>query len=738
MAKASPLQASFNGGELSPRMDGRADYEKYQTGCSVLENFIPTIQGPARKRGGTHYADSVLNATYRSWLGRFEFSFDQAFVLEFNNDKLGFFTNRGRLLNLGVPYTITTPYTNANLVNSDGGFALSMVQTGDVVYIAGGSAKPQKLSRLGNTNWTIVDYQPDDGPFLDQNTTESTTIYSSAQTGAVTLTASANVFTADHVGALIRLDVQDLSKVRPWEPAKSITVNDLRRSDGKTYKATNTSTTGSVKPVHSKGTAYDGSDTATGVNWDFQDPGYGIARITAYTSPTQVSATVITKFPFPAGVVLVGNATWRWQFGAWGAHNEYPKKVGLWRDRIVWAGLRTQWMSVSGDYDSMAPDDAGQQTTESAITIEPGSNENNSVRWLHAGDLLLVGTAGCEFAVGPQTDADPVGPANIKAPRKSGFGGRDVVTQSAADAVFFVDKSGRRVREALHNSDTGEYGARDVTVLADHVTESGIIDLAYQPSRDSVLWAARADGALIAFTYEREQNVFAWHRHPIGGDGIVECVACIPAPDGSRDDLWMVVRRTVNGATVRYVEWMDPGHEDGDAQEESFYVDSGLTYSGVATTTLTGLGHLEGETVKVLVNGATHPDRTVSGGSITLQRSTTKAHAGLGYSARLRTMRLEAGGSFGTSQGRVKRSAEVVVRLLNTLGLRYGANFDTMDEVAFRMPADPMDAAPPLFSGDKRLPWPEGYGTDGYLCFESPDPLPCTIQALMPVVVTND
>lgn len=738
MGKAAPIQATFNGGELSPLMDGRVDYEKYQTGCSVMENFVATIQGPARKRGGTHYVDSVLNAAFRSWLARFEFSFDQAFVLEFNDNDLGFFTDRGRLLNLGVPYTIATPYTDADLVTADGGFALSMVQTGDVVYIAGGNKAPQKLSRLGNTNWTITEYRPDDGPFLDQNTNESLTIYASAQTGSVTLTASSAVFTANHVGALIRLDVQDLSKVRPWEPAKTIAANDLRRSDGKTYKAQNASTTGSVKPTHSKGTAFDGSDLATGVNWNFEDPGYGIARITAYTSPTQVTATVITKFPFPANVVGAGNPTWRWQFGAWGAHNEYPKKVGLWRDRIVWAGLRTQWMSVSGDYGSMSPDDAGQQTTESAITIEPGSNENNAIRWLAAGDLLLVGTAGCEFAIGPQTDSDPVGPANIKAPRKSGFGGRDVVTQAAADAVFFVDKSGRRVREVMHNSDTGEYGARDVTVLAEHVTKSGVVDMAYQPSRDSILWATRADGALVAFTYEREQNVFAWHRHPIGGNGIVESVTCIPSPDGTRDDLWLCVRRTINGATVRYVEWMDPGYEAGDSQEDSFYVDSGLTYSGPAVNVLSGLGHLEGQTVKALVNGATHPDRVVTGGQITLQRTTTKAHVGLGYSARLRTMRLEAGGNFGTSQGRVKRAAEVIIRVLNTLGLKYGARFDALDEVSFRKPADPMGTAPPLYSGDLRLSWPGGYETDGYLCFESSDPLPCTIEAVAPAVVTND
>lgn len=735
MPRASPAITAFNGGELSPSMEGRIDFAKYATGCSVLENVVPRTQGPGRKRGGTHFVDASLNSAYRSWLGRFEFSYDQSFVLEFNHDKIGFFFNRARVTSGGPAYTVTTPYTDSLLRNSEGAFALSMVQTGDIVYIAGAGKAPQKLSRLSNTNWTMAEYRPDDGPYLDQNTTEATTVYSDAATGSVTLTASASIFTANHVGALVRLEVQNLSSVRPWEAAKSISTNDLRRSDGKTYKALNTATTGSVKPTHSKGSAYDGSDAA-GVNWEFQDPGYGVARITGYTSGTVVTATVIKTLP--AGVVGSGNASWRWSFGAWGAHNEYPQKVALWRDRLIFAGLRTVWMTVAGDYDSMAPDEEGQQTTESAIAVTPASSENNAIRWMQPADALLVGTAGAEFAIAPGTDSDPLGPANIKAPQQSSFGGRNINAVRVGDSVFFVDKSGRRVRESRYDLDTNAYQARDVTVLADHITRGGITDMTYQSAPDSILWAVRGDGRLLGFTYERDQDVYGWHPHRVGGDGIVEAVQVIPAPDGSRDDLWLTVQRVVNGSTVRYIERMDAGHMTGDDQADGFYVDCGLTYDGTAATTITGLSHLEGETVAVCADGAAHPNRVVAGGQITLQNVASVVHVGLAYAAKLRPMRIEAGSADGTAQGKLKRAHRVTFRFLETLGCKYGRTFDDLLEIPFRSAADPMDAPPPLYTGDKTVTWPGGYDGDAYLCLVHDQPLPWTLVAIFPRLSTSD
>ncbi len=735
--RASPILSNFNGGELSPRLDGRVDYEKYASGCSVLSNFIPTVQGPAVFRAGTRYVDAVRQPANRSWLTRFEFTYAQAFVLEWTNLKVAFFANRGRLLSGGAAYEVTTPYTSADLVNADGGFNLSFVQTGDVLYIAGGNKPPQKLSRLANTNWTIAEFQPAAGPWMDANLTESLTVYASAQTGSVTLTASSALFTSSHVGALIRLETQHPGNVPPWEPDKATNLSELRRSDGKTYKALNADTTGSIKPTHDKGQAWDGSKSPKMVQWEFQDAGYGVARITAVTDSTHATATVLTNLP--DGVVTSGGATWRWLLGAWGAHNEYPTRVTLYRDRLVWAGQRNVWTSVAGDYENLSPDDVGQQTDESAISIRPASSEANAIRWIQAADALLVGTAGAEFAIGPQTDSDPLGPANVKAVIQSSFGGRALPAPRVGESVMFVDKTGRRVREVRYNVDTGLYQAADMTVLAEHVTAAGLVDLAWQQSPESVLWAVRADGVLLGLTYEKEQNVYAWAPYPLGGtDAAVESIACIPAPDGTRDDLWLAVRRTVNGATVRTVERMEATYRDGDERRDALYVDCGLSYSGASATTISGLDHLEGETVAVVVDGAAHPARVVSGGSISLAIAGTHVVVGLPYSGRLRTMRLEGGSAEGTAQGKTKRLTKVTLRLIASLGGRAGPNFDTMDRLVMRRGSTPMDGPPPLLSGDVLVSWPGGYETDGYVCIEQDQPFPFTVAAIVPIFQTQE
>ena len=738
--RASPILSNFNGGELSPRLDGRTDFEKYGSGCSVMENFIPTVQGPAVFRAGTRFVAAVRQNAYRSWLSRFEFNYVQAFVLEWTNTKLAFFTNRGRLLSGGTPYEITTPYTAADLVNTEGGFALSMAQSSDVIYIAGGNKPPQKLSRLGNTNWTIAEFQPTAGPWMDANLVETDTIYASAQTGSVTLTANTARFTSAHIGALIRLEVQNQSKVPPWEPDQTINISELRRSDGKTYKAANAGKTGSVKPTHDKGFAWDGSkDTGSpsNVNWEFQDAGYGIARITAVTDSTHATATVLTQLP--DGVVTSGGATWRWLWGAWGAHNEYPRRVTLYRDRLTWTGTRNVWTSVAGDYENLSPDDVGQQTDESAINVSPASGEANAIRWVAAADALLVGTAGGEFAIGPQTTSDPFGPANVKAPIQSGFGGRELPSPRVGDSVFFVDKTGRKLREVRYNVDTATYQAADMTVLAEHVTRGGLIDLAWQQSPESILWAVRADGVLVGLTYEKEQNVYGWSRCPLGGtDTVVESITCIPAPDGTQDDLWLSVRRTVNGATFRSVEYMERPYRDGDDRRDAFYVDCGLSYSGAAVSSVSGLSHLEGETVSVVVDGSSHPDRVVTGGAISLQLAGSRVVAGLPYRGRLRTMRIEGGSAEGTAQSKTKRATKVAARLIGSLGGRMGPSWDVMDRLQMRKGSTAMDGPPDLVSGDVLVSWPGGYETDGYICLEQDQPFPFMVAALIPIFQTQE
>lgn len=312
----------------------------------------------------------------RTWLVRFEFSIEDSYMLEFGDGYVRFYTNRGQVqvsavaayngatayvvgdlvsnggtnyyciaattgnappnatywyALTGTIYEIPSPYAAADLTNADGTFALRYVQTGDVVRLAHPDYPPQVLTRYGATDWTLeeIDFEPP--PFKAINS-GATTVYASAATGAVTLNASASLFTAAMVGQYVYLAEKDVRSTTMWEAGKAVTSTNVRRSNGKNYEALNSATTGSIKPVHTSGAVYDGD---TGVQWQYLDPGYGWARITGYTSATVVSATVVSRIP--ANAVGAGNASTRWALQAWNDEDGYPSSVTFFRERSVWA-----------------------------------------------------------------------------------------------------------------------------------------------------------------------------------------------------------------------------------------------------------------------------------------------------------------------------------------------------------------------------------------------------------------
>lgn len=251
-----------------------------------------------------------------------------------------------------------------------------------------------------------------------------------------------------------------------------------------------------------------------------------------------------------------------------------------------------------------------------------------------------------------------------------------------------------------------------------------------------MLWLVMGDGQLWGLTLDREQEVIAWHRHDLGG--FVEAVQTIPAPDGSRDDLWLIVRRTVGGASVRYVEYLDRGHDEGDAQADAFFVDSGLTYSGAPATTISGLSHLDGQTVAVLADGGVHRPLVVTSGRIVLDAPASRVHAGLGFRSVASPMPNDDGAARGTAQGKTKRVANIDVRVYESLGFRVGPSLTKLRSIKFRDASVGFGSPPPLFTGDVRLDFDGDWGPDAPLYFVQDDPFPMTLLAVMPETTTNE
>lgn len=318
------------------------------------------------------------------------------------------------------------------------------------------------------------------------------------------------------------------------------------------------------------------------------------------------------------------------------------------------------------------------------------------------------------------------------------------MTPAAVDeAILFIERNGRRLNELLFDFDSDGFAALDMNVLNDTVLKPSCLEVAWQTRPWRTLWHRKSDGALASFIYNRQQQIVGWGNHEIGGDngsgfGEVIAVTAIPGSaatnSGERDELWMIVERVIDGNTVKYVEFMEGDFEDDTELGDAFYVDSGATFNGTPTTTITGLGHLEGETVKVLADGSVHPDVVVTGGQITLERAVMKAQIGLSAPYLMQTLKIEIGSPIGTSIGKKKRIPRVLLILDRTMNASIGPDAATQEIVPNFVEGDPMDAPRALLTGEFLVDIESEWERDPRLVMAGDDPGPWTLLGMRPDV----
>lgn len=404
---------------------------------------------------------------------------------------------------------------------------------------------------------------------------------------------------------------------------------------------------------------------------------------------------------------------------------EVPDNVSIFRERLVLSVNRRQHMSVAGDFPNFsAYDGSGHVVADCALDLDLLSGDLSPVSWMAPSRNLVLGSFGGERSIGEQNISNAFGPTNVKVDVSSSYGSRDVPPAIVGSDVLYIDRSGRRVRRSGLALDPQD--AADLSILSEHIgAESPFIDSAWQQSPSSILWLVQADGGLCGLTYDRTQDVVAWHRHDIGGT--VFSICSIPSPDGTRDDLWLVVRRGLGSDTVTYLEVMPDDFTLGRSVADQCFLDCSLTYDGSATLTISGLDHLKGQTVQALAHGFVIPDLIVSNaGVVTLPSMYEKVHIGLHHPSRIRTMRLEKSPD-GVSQGKIGRIHRVVLRLMDSVGVKVGPSFTKMDLKEFRIATMAMDTAVPIQTLDLSCDFPGDYEEANYVCIEQGQPLPLTI-----------
>ena len=853
MARVAAELTNFTGGELSPRLDGRNDLTKYSSSCKRLDNFIIYPHGAAARRSGTTFVAEVADSDNKTRLIPFEFSTTQTYMLEFSNLKIRFYKDNGAILEGDKTITAITQANPAVVTSSSHGYSngdevlISSVSgmtevNGKRFLVAGVTTNTFQLTDKDGTNINSTSYTAYSSGGVANKVYEIATPYTTAQLFDLKFAQSADVMYITHPSH----EVEKLSRTghTSWTlsdvdftkgPMQDANTTDTTLNPGQSAVGTGIALVASAVTGINGGSGFQSTDVGRFV---FLSAGY--AKITAVTDTTNATITIITALDS-------ASATADWRLGAFSDTTGHPSCVTFFEQRLVFAGTSEQpqaiFFSRSGDYENMDANIGGTVADDDAIIYTIASNQVNAIRFMTATRTLIIGTAGGEFTVSGGGTDSAITPTNILIKKQSNHGAANVDSIAVGNATLFLQRAKRKLRELAYNFDVDGYLAPDMTILAEHITEGGITQMAYQQEPNQIIWGVRSDGELVGLTYQREQQVTAWHRHIFGGrfgnatitvtdyaniadgtrivftkaDGttttftsatsattgkfhttssnnqtatnlqtlinadsdftatvssnvvtitetsplstgfltitsldddvrlaktdegkaVCESVAVIPTDD-TEYQTWVIVKRTINGSTRRFVEYIN-NFDFTETDNTTFnFLDSALSYSGSAATTISGLDHLEGQTVSILADGATHPDKTVSSGSVTLDRSATNVKIGLAYKSILQTMRLDAGSQNGTSQAKTKRIYEITIRLYESVGVEVGESLDNMERIPFRTSSDPMDEGIPVFTGDKTVEFRGNYDTDGFIFVRQTQPLPLTILSLYPDLQTND
>ena len=650
-------------------------------------------------------------------------------------------------------YKIASSYTEAQI------WDLQFTQSADELYIVHPDIKPKKLLRNGDTDWVFTDVSFKDGPFLDQNTTDTTLTSSSAGPGSSTVTASSIVginggtgFQTTDVGRHVRIK--------------------------------------------------------SGSNW-----GWGI--ITARASTTSVTVDIKEA--------VGTSATKDWRLGAFSDTTKYPSVVTFFGDRLSFLGVPTEpqgfYASKTSEYENFAVSAPnGEVFANSGLALYLSSNTVNIPRWaVPVGRELIVGTSSTEWQIGANTSGEAFTAVTATARETTTMGSAKVQAVKVDNTALFVSKTERSIGKIDYTLDSDNYGADDANLFADHIMRGGVRQIAYVREPENRLLVVMKNGDMLSMAYKPNQDVEGWARYSTQGD--IKSVAVIPSTIDQRNDIYILVERIINGVEQKFTEVLDNPFDFTDTLEDAHFLDSGIKYDGRsspaadltidATTgavTITAsasvfsdtavdddirigvnlaritavnsateieatvlsdyvfplqaessewellrrvseldrLWHLEGQEVSILADGALHPKRTVSNGTVELDDKYHVVMVGFNYTGRVVTKMFNAGNNIGTAQGLIKRFNRVVLHFLNTLGgfiggIDYSLNATSdMTEIQYRSVSDRMDQPPPLRSGFFEEPWPVGYEREGSIVIEQRQPLPMTVIAITPKLTTYE
>ena len=625
----------------------------------------------------------------------------------------------------------------------------SNVGTQGVIYGAGGGAaggaggiKGSPNGKAGANGWVKILY------------TGNKELTPSGTQGDITLTSNKNIFASSKPGAYIKLKQEIASKtvsasngtterVRvgenwkvishgTWEGSFTIEKSD----DGESWKEYrkytsksdyNPSESGSVtEPVFLRAVCTITSGTCTVDLTAMAYNAEGVVKLTEITSDSTAKAHVEKEL---GSTDMTTNFLW----GAWSEEFGYPQTLCFFQDRLCFGGTKKQpymvWMSRTGDYGNFSVEKAsGTVTDDSAVALAFVSRKQFKILHLIASTDLIVLTAGNEWTV---SGSDTVTPSKAVPKMQTTRGCSTVEPLMIGGRIVFVQGRGSTVRDMAYSYETDSYGGNDLTLLAKHIIENvQIVDSAYKQEPDSTIYFVRSDGTMACLSYIMEQKVYAWST--IETQGKIEAVAAVQ--EGDEDIIYLVVKREINGVTVRNIEYLAKNPAKSNNPDDYIMLDNAIEYSTAEKSsgeTEIDAAELTGEKVTVIGDGRMYSGLTVSqDGTVTLPAAVQHAFIGLPYRSIVELPNVEIRTGDGTMQGRKKQISNCILRLSNSLGGMVGPDINTMDLMNFDEQNAVSDVK--LFTGDKHMTLPiGGFNNEGRVIIVTDEPYPFNLLAVV-------
>jgi hypothetical protein len=711
-------------------------------------------------------------------------------ILAFGDGYLRIYNDDGTLFQDSVNWTgigakpileLSTPYLASEI------FQVQIAQLGNLAYFAHPNHPPQKLTRFFDAsvgaatfewsavNWTfpafrdtnnssvtakpsaksgraaVIDFTGD--PFIEtmnyskylgtrimlsQKRPAShvkliltcSTGTPTRETDALSVLGRYRVYTYGTFTGKLLIEAQD--KAGAWETVKSFEFSGESEGRNIVYDAETDATTNLRLKVLWTSTPTGASPVAYLEATDSSRVGYAAISGTIGGGPS-VPVDIESEFDSTS-------ATTDWAIEAWAEYAGYPRAVCFHEQRLWFGGTELQpntiWASATGDFENFRRGAFDNDALAFTLAAEEGS----AIQSLVSHSSLVIFTQSEEWTA-TTSEQTVITPSNIFVRRQSRFGSAHRQAFVAANNLIFLQRGSRRVRQFTYGQ--GEGQASDLTTFAEHVTQGGIVQMAFQQQPDPIIWCVRGDGVLLSLTYEPDQNVVAWARHTSGA-GLIESVATIYGDAGEADQVWVVVNR----AGKRIIERMDadafPKLEDG-ITNTLVYVDSAVIIQGASPPdyVVPGLSHLNGQQVHILADGAVSPPKTVASGEVEMDETATNVVAGIPYESVLQPSKIEISMDDGTSQSRRFLCKRATLNLWKTQGVQYSDHPDSAEAKWFnvlgRSTDTPLGQPEPLFTGMVDVTNLGAHRRSVDFVIRQTLPLPCNILALVPKIeVTGD